>query len=101
MGTKLPPDQMLLYRRIDELLHYVWDPIGISGIPEARDEYQSYLPRVFKMVVDKVPDQHIADYLLLLESDSMGLGKRAGRKKRIADLLESMATYRDQLLDDA
>lgn len=39
-----------LYSRIDEVLHYVWDPIGISGVPEARDEYHSYLPVVFGKV---------------------------------------------------
>lgn len=51
MGHKLPPDQMALYRRIDEILRNDWDPIGVSGIPEARDEYYDYLPIVFRLVL--------------------------------------------------
>lgn len=39
MGTKLEPREEELYRRIDEVFHYVWGPIRISGIPMARDEY--------------------------------------------------------------
>ena len=50
MGQKLPPDQMELYRRVDEVLHYLWDPIGVAGAPEARDEYYSYLPHVFSLL---------------------------------------------------
>ncbi|MDP2523831.1 hypothetical protein Q8W30_14745 [Neptunomonas phycophila] len=46
MGKKLPPDQLELYKRIDEFLFYKWDSIGISDGDWARDEYQSYLPRV-------------------------------------------------------
>lgn len=32
--------------RIGEILHYLWDPIGVRGIPEARDEYDSYVAHV-------------------------------------------------------
>jgi hypothetical protein len=27
---------------INEVLHYIWDPIGIQDMPAARDEYESY-----------------------------------------------------------
>jgi len=45
MGQKLPPKQLELYKRIDEILFYRWDPIGVSDGAWARDEYQSYLPQ--------------------------------------------------------
>ena len=35
-----------LHRRTDEVLHYIWDPIGVSGVPTARDEYSGYVPRL-------------------------------------------------------
>ena len=47
----LPPLELELYKRCDEVLHYVWDPIGISDVPEARDEYESYLPTVWRLVI--------------------------------------------------
>ena len=51
MGSKLPHQEMKLYRQTDETLHYMWDPIGVAGIVQARDEYQSYLPQVFQLVL--------------------------------------------------
>jgi hypothetical protein len=50
MGEKLSPKELALYRAVDEVLHYVWDPIGVAGAPRARDEYFSYLPKVYGMV---------------------------------------------------
>jgi hypothetical protein len=32
-------DDRDLYRMVDEILHYVWDPIGVAGEARARDEY--------------------------------------------------------------
>ena len=43
MGQKLPPCEAKLYRHCDEILHYIWDPIGVAGRTGARDEYDSYL----------------------------------------------------------
>jgi hypothetical protein len=39
-----------LFTRIDEILHYLWDPIGISNEPAARDEYASYAPQILSML---------------------------------------------------
>ena len=97
MGSKLPDDQARLFRRVDELLHYIWDPIGVAGTPEARDEYQSYAPRVFMMLVDEVPDEHIRDYLLRIEAESMGLPKRT--PSDLDTLMNSLLVSKDLLLE--
>ena len=76
MGTKLPPAQLELYRRIDEILFYKWDPIGVSDSAEARDEYQGYLPEVFAMVMDSRQQADIACYLGKVSSQNMGLSPR-------------------------
>ena len=39
-------DQELMIA-IDEVVHYLWDPIGIAWLPEARDEYKGYIPELF------------------------------------------------------
>jgi hypothetical protein len=39
MNNKLTINQSELFRRIDEILFYVWDPIGVNDSPYARDEY--------------------------------------------------------------
>ena len=73
MGQKLSPEQNELYKRVDEVLHYVWDPIGVAGEPHARDEYNSYLPKVFSLLLETEDGSFIAEYLMDVESDAMGL----------------------------
>lgn len=64
MGQKLEGREAELYKRCDEVLHYIWDPIGVSGEPGARDEYSSYLPKVFALVRDNATAEEIAKYLV-------------------------------------
>jgi len=87
MGKKLNPQEMELYRATDEVLHNLWDPIGISEFPKARDEYWSYLPKVFKMLNDDNSDKAIVDYLLRIESKGMGLKPNKEKAKRVVETL--------------
>jgi hypothetical protein len=87
MGQKLSPPDLALYRAVDEVLHYIWDPIGVSGVPEARDEYQSYLPQVFKLVREKQSEEAIASYLNMIATERMGLSARKEHDLDVAQLL--------------
>jgi len=62
MGKKLPPRQLELYQAIDEILWKDWDPIGVSGMDGPRDEYQMYLPQVYRLAL-KGDHRKIVDYL--------------------------------------
>ena len=66
MGQKLVPNDLALYRGTDEVLHYIWDPIGVAGCPYARDEYHGYLPRVYSLLIAG-DEQAIRIYLLRLQ----------------------------------
>lgn len=46
----MPSHKDELYRRVDEVLFYVWDPIGVSDEPCARGEYRSYVPQIQRLV---------------------------------------------------
>ncbi len=87
MGQKLPPKQMELYKRIDEVLFYKWDPIGISDGDWARDEYQSYLPQVFKLALENNKPEPIADYLTGIATENMGLSEAKAHDIEIANLI--------------
>ena len=87
MGKSLPRDELELYRRCDEVLHYVWDPIGISASAEARDEYTSYLPGVFRLLISGVGEDELAEHLSTIARDRMGLGGSDGRARSAAALL--------------
>ena len=81
MSDQLPPEHEELLRRVDEVLHYVWDPIGVAGAPEARDEYDSYAPRVFAMLIDGAPSSEIPQFLVAMETEAMGLSSSGARLK--------------------
>ena len=87
MGTKLPPDQLELYKRVDEILFYKWDPIGISDGDWTRDEYQSYLPRVFTHALESNSPRPIAKYLGVVSTQRMGLPAAPERDMKIATMI--------------
>ena len=41
----------------------VWDPIGVKDAPNAQDEYDGYIGRVFELLVTGGSDRQIIDYL--------------------------------------
>ena len=95
MGKKLDPQQLELYRATDEVLHYIWDPIGISDSPYARDEYWGYLPEVFAMPLNENQEEKIAEYLLRIQSERMGLKPDEKNANRVVKILYE---YKEKLL---
>ena len=87
MGHKLPPGQLELYKKLDEILLTEWDPIGVGGIAEARDEYHAYLPHVFRLALQGESENKIAEYLLWVETERMGLSGDRLKCKRIAGVI--------------
>ena len=87
MGQKLSSRESELYKRCDEVLHYLWDPIGVAGAPGARDEYDSYLPQVFGLVRDQADPEKVATYLLTIQKGSMGLDGDPVRTRRTVEVL--------------
>jgi hypothetical protein len=77
MGMKPSSKDAALYEAVDEVLHYIWDPIGVRSVPQARDEYRSYLPQVFRLLRDGRSAESIADYLGEITRETMGLSGNA------------------------
>lgn len=84
MGQKLPPEQIKLYKAIDDILWSEWDPIGISNTDCPRDEYHAYLPRVFSIAMGTNDPQMIGDYLEWVVVNRMGLESNMGQSIDIA-----------------
>ena len=100
MSKKLPPKEMELYRRTDEILHYLWDPCGIADASKARDEYHSYLPQVFKLVLNKATEKEIADYLLEIEVGSMGLAETSEKLNGLLRIAEILLESRECIIEE-
>lgn len=45
--------------QIRRVLMSVWDPIGIDGIPQAADEYDSYIPKIHKLLISRATVEEI------------------------------------------
>jgi hypothetical protein len=58
---------------IREILMDDWDPIGVKGIPEASDEYDSYASRIYKLLIHHENEDSIYNYLWEIEINHMGL----------------------------
>lgn len=89
-----------LYQRIDEVLHYLWDPIGVAREPFARDEYAAYVPEVFGLVAEDASEQKLMAYLLQVEADAMGLAARPAHARRIAEMLVEWRDVLEQKYSD-
>lgn len=87
MEENLGTIEQELYRRVGEVLYYVWDPIGVAPNPVTRDEYEGYLPKVFSMLQEGADASLIAAYLDNVAMESMGLNGNAEQSKRVAELL--------------
>jgi len=58
------------------LLWALWDPIG-PGLP--LDEYESYVPGVWKLLAERSGAEAISAHLDKMSEESMGGGTRLGR----------------------
>jgi len=58
---------------IRRVLLEVWDPIGIQNVPNARDEYDSYLSGVFSLLASGASDDELATHLHHIVTETMGL----------------------------
>jgi hypothetical protein len=87
MGSRLSKADEELYRRTDEVLHYVWDPIGVSDCTSARDEYGAYFPVVFSLLKSGADETAIAKHLTNIAVHKMGLRANEAHDLKVARLL--------------
>ena len=51
----------------------VWDPIGIKDEPNAQNEYDGYIGKLYDLLVSHADDSQLIDYLYWAVHDNMGL----------------------------
>jgi hypothetical protein len=74
----------LIYKKIDDILWFDWDPIGVNNYAP-RDEYQSYVPKIFKLKKSGAAKQEIAECLFKFETERMGMDGTLEKCLSIAD----------------
>ncbi len=83
---KLMPDDDELFKRVDEVVHYIWDPIGICEHPQARDEYHSYLAAIFSRVKSGKAED-IIEYMKWAAGEHMGLSFDLDKAEKATEVL--------------
>lgn len=76
-----------LHKQIKNVLMQDWDPIGVQAVPEAQDEYDSYVPTIYSMLISRKPINEVLEYLLWLEGEHMGLTVDRQRTQFITEKL--------------
>ncbi len=74
--------------QIRHVLLDVWDPIGVKDAPNAQDEYDSYIGRLYELLVSKVPDVELVEHLYWAAHDSMGLS--AAQRSDMVSTVEAL-----------
>ncbi|HDS85026.1 MAG TPA: hypothetical protein ENN97_07530 [Phycisphaerales bacterium] len=94
MKNSLSEKDKEFYKRVDEVLYYVWDPIGVSDSPEARDEYCSYVSKVFSLLSQNADSERIEEHLIDIEKYTMGL---ISSKKRVKADVKLLLQWKDRI----
>jgi hypothetical protein len=81
-------------RKAQELIRGVllrdWDPIGVSEIREAQDEYDAYVADVYRLLSRRAPVNELFEFLWWVETEHMGLTGDRQRTMKIAEQLADL-----------
>jgi hypothetical protein len=75
------------HRGIRRVLLHDWDPIGVADVPQAQDEYDSYVPELYSLLIRREPRHKLVDFLWWAETEHMGLCGNRRRTEQVADRL--------------
>jgi hypothetical protein len=76
-----------IQEQIRQILLSDWDPIGIRDVPEAQDEYDSYVGGVYRLLADGASAVEVAKHLARIEGEQMGLPSSADGRLSVATKL--------------
>jgi len=83
--------------RIDEVLYYIWDPIGVNYDPCARHEYTSYVPAVLGQLLQHDDVNKISLFLATTIRNSMELCPNTEKCNYTAEIL---LKYKDAIKEN-
>ena len=87
--------------QVRNVLMREWDPIGVTGIPGAADEYDSYVGKVYLMLMDRQTDaedieEKIAAYLFNIATNEMGLSAYEALAERSVSAAAALIALRPE-----
>jgi len=79
-----------LYKAVRQILMREWDPIGVSDVQAAQDEYDEYIQPIVRLVLRNASPSVLSEHLLHIENVEMGLRADRGRALRAAEKLRAL-----------
>lgn len=91
-GEKLNLDVKREFRRLEPLVSEVlwrhWDPLDLNENPEARSEYDAYVPRVIGAIMRGANALEIASLLTEISEEMMGIPEPEAAHRAAQALVE-------------
>jgi hypothetical protein len=88
--------------RLREIGWSKWDPIGLNGLEHRPDdEYDSDLLAAVVRLRDGAEEPGVADYLVDIETEAMGLEPSETARQRALETVRAIRAYLDELRDPA
>ena len=85
---KLNNKQKILFQKISKILWEKWDPIGVYNTEdEWCDEYDSYVPHIFRLTIENNDAIRIANSLSSTVKNDIGLGANTAHDLKVAKLI--------------
>jgi len=64
-----------IWTAIAKVLMNEWDPIGVRGVDEAKDEYDGYVGGAFRLLEAGAGEEELANHLHTIETNRMGISR--------------------------
>ena len=85
------PSNLKFYELIGRILWEDWDPIGVKPFGEAaRDEYDSYIAGVHKLLKEGASSDAISAHLMKIEEETIGLTPAPSEAARTLEVAEKL-----------
>lgn len=96
MTIDIQQQQRMHFDAIRPILLKEWDPIGVSEIKGAQDEYNRYAGLIYKLLIDRKPELEVFNVLWCLETEHMGL---TGNRQATEHFAERLRKLSDEIFD--
>jgi hypothetical protein len=85
-------------RELRQILIEEWDPIHVRGVPEAADEYDTYLGQIASRLREGASAEDVAAFLNDVEETQMGLGASAAARRRNQTLAARLRSWYEEAI---
>lgn len=81
------------YSSIVDILHNQWDPLGISDTNFPEDEYETYVPVIYRLALEIDCIEELVEHLSRIACDTIGVETNLHNDKKAARLIMAIKCF--------